>query len=243
MSYQGTGIYTLPEAARLINVQSRDLRRWLFGYEHTRKVAGDRVRAFSKPLWETQLAGEDFDDRVIGFRDLLEVHFVGEFRRQGVHLLVIRRCLEHAREILQTDYPFSSCRFRTDGKTIFAQALRDVASEEEGDMIDLRNQQFVIKDVIRPSLYAGIDYANDEQHPARWFPCGKRLPVVLDPQHQFGRPIVVGNNVPTDTLYASYLAEGGTSEAARRTSRIYDVPLKSVEAAVSFEESLKRPVH
>jgi uncharacterized protein (DUF433 family) len=58
---------------------------------------------------------------------------------------------------------------------------------------------------------------------------------VLDPEVQFGAPIVAEAGIPTDTLYASFLAEGRDQVAV---ARIFDVPAKLVAAAVQFEEKL-----
>lgn len=58
MDLIGTGIYPLHQAARLVGVEPRALRRWLQGY--WRKYKGERVR--SEPLWKTQLKDEDLSN-------------------------------------------------------------------------------------------------------------------------------------------------------------------------------------
>lgn len=240
--YQGTGIYSVPEASRLIAVPSRDIRRWLFGY-HYRKTPGDaESRVDIGPLWETQLSGEDFDDDVIDFQDLLELRFIREFMRNGVSLRVVRRCLETARVLYGVSHPMSLPKFMTDGRTIYAEAV----SEEHmaASMVDLKNKQTVFKDIIRQSLYTGIIYDGDRA--TKWYPerAGRRAsPIVIDPQRQFGSPIVEETGTPTNVLYASYLAEGGDHHAQAITARLYEMPAKYVEAAVRFEESLKRTTH
>jgi hypothetical protein len=56
--YHGTGIYSVPEASRLIAVPNRDIRRWHFGY-HYRKTPGDAdSRVDIAPLWATRLVDE-----------------------------------------------------------------------------------------------------------------------------------------------------------------------------------------
>jgi len=240
MMYQGTGIYTLPEAARLIRVPAQKMHRWLYGYTHARKARGETSRGHSEPLWTPQLSKEDFDSEVIGFRDLLEVRFVAAFVDHGVPLVVIRRCLETARELLDVhDYPMSTGAFKTDGKTIFAEAVE--RSRSERTLLDLKSRQFVFKDIISPSLWAGIQY--DGNQAVKWFPDGPRSPIVLDPARQFGSPIIDASGVPTSVLYASYRAEGADTQAVSRTARVYDVPVKVVDAAVRFEENLKRAAH
>lgn len=240
--YNGTGIYSVPEASRIISVPARDIRRWLFGYHYRKKPGDADSRVEMPPLWRPQLADEHFDDDVIGFRDLLELRFIREFMKHGVSVKVVRRCLESARDMYGVSHPMSHPKFMTDGRTIYAEAL----SEEHmaASMVDLKSRQTVFKDIIRPSLNAGIVY--DGNRATKWYPdkVGRRSsPIVIDPTRQFGAPIVEETGTPTSVLYASYLAEGADQRAQMVTARVYELPAKFVEAAVRFEESLKRTVH
>ncbi|QKH35079.1 DUF433 domain-containing protein [Achromobacter pestifer] len=232
----GTGMYSLREATRLVQAQSRDLNRWLFGY-HYQKGRGEKaVRAFSAPLWKTQVDLATYDEPVIGFRDLLEARFVQAFIAHGVPLAVIRRYLENAQAIYGVEYPFTTLQFKTDGKTIFGDAIKQV--ESEGAMVGLRSRQGVFKDIIHPSLYAGIEYSGSQA--TRWYPASRRDRVVLDPSRQFGSPIIEDTGMPTDALCASFLAEGASDRALHITSEAYNVAPRYVRSAVKFEESLRR---
>ena len=237
--YNGTGIYTLSEAARLINVPARKIHRWLYGYSYPKKSGESMVQAFSAPLWSPQLSKDEYDAEVIGFNDLLEVRFVSAFVEHGVSLVVVRRCMETARALFGVDYPMTSGSFKTDGKTIFADAI--AKSVKEGALLDLKSRQLAFKDIINPSLYAGIEY--DGRRASKWYPQGRRQHIVLDPSRQFGSPIVDETGVPTEVFYASYLAEGATPQAVKQTARVYEAPVKLVEAAIRFEQGLKRTVH
>jgi uncharacterized protein (DUF433 family) len=237
--YNGTGIYTLPEAARLINVPARKIHRWLYGYHYSKKSGEAVTQAFSSPLWLPQLSKDDYEAEVIGFNDLLEVRFVSAFVAHGLPLVVVRRCLETARAIFGVDYPMTSGSFKTDGKTIFAEAIEQ--SVKEGALLDLKSRQLAFRDVISPSLYAGIEY--DGKRATKWYPQGRSQHVVLDPSRQFGSPIIDDAGIPTDVLFASFLAEGASAQAVVQTSRVYDVPSRLVKAAIRFEQSLKRTVH
>lgn len=237
MAELGLGVYTLPEAARLIHSEPREIRRWLRGYRYTSKSAdGGRVAHYSGPLWESQYANDpDMGGRAIGFLDLLELRIVRSFVKTGVPLLVVRRCLQHARELFQSSHPFTEQRFRTDGRTIYLQALHEGGDKE---FLDLKSFQYAFKDVVKPSLYAGIEYEGDRAR--RWFPAArsKKL-IVIDPGVQFGKPVLSKSAVPTRALYATYQAEGGDREALSMVSRIFEVPANEVQAAVHFEETLQ----
>lgn len=227
----GTGMYPLSRAARLVGADLRNVRRWLKGYSWKyrdgRKVSG--------PLWSLQYAGdEEFgDEQVLGFHDLLELRTVARFIEQGVSLQVIRATIDVARETLG-DYPLHSRRFVTDGKKIFLEAV--VRADEDPKLLDVRKQQFAMCAVIRPSLLEGIEYgAGANANALRWFPMPKKHLVVLDPQVQFGEPIVSEGGVPTDTLAAAFKAEG---ENVERVARLYRVKPQEVKAAVAFEQLL-----
>lgn len=224
MDLVGVGLYSFPEAAKLTGIESSSLRRWLRGYGRTKKGSGAAYDI--EALWTSPLQDEDFD--AISFADLLEVRFVNAFRKYGVSLQTIRTAARHAREMFGTNYPFTNRRFRTDGRGIFAEALRETG---ETEMMDLGKKQYVFDKVVRPSLYSGIEFGEDELA-TRWFPVPQSKAVVLDPQIAFGKPIVTEVGVRTDILYDAYLAEDDKHVVAR----LYEVPLSAVEHAIRFEQ-------
>ena len=180
-------MYTLAAAARLIHADRGAVKRWLFGYDYTRQHSDGRRQHHSDPLWTPQHSNAALGEKVIGFRDLLELRIVKEFVQHGVSMLVVRRCLEFAKaEFGMADYPFTSQRFCTDGRTIFREVLRD---GQEPEILDLRSRQYVIREIIKPSLYSGIEY--DGEMARRWYPEGRdRKTIVVDPAMQFGKPVL-----------------------------------------------------
>lgn len=187
----------------------------------------------SGPLWTLQFASDEElgDEQVLDFRDLLELRTVARFIEQGVSLRVIRATIDVARETLG-DYPLHSRRFVTDGKKIFLEAIERAG--EDPKLLDVRKQQFAMDAVIRPSLLEGVEYGAGD-NALRWFPVRKKRMVVLDPQVQFGEPIVTEGGVPTDTLAAAFKAEGKNID---RVARLYRVKPQEVKAAVAFEQQL-----
>lgn len=225
----GTGLYPLRQAARLVGEEARTVRRWLQGYSW--KSVDGRTR--SAPLWHLQYEDDEElgPESVLGFRDLLELRTVARFIEQGVSLRVIRATIDAAREYLG-DYPLHSRRFRTDGKRIFLDAVERVG--EAAHLLDVRRRQLVFDSIIRPSLFEGIEY-DDAGQALRWFPVARQRRIVLDPQVQFGEPVLAQSAVPTDTLHAAYLAE---SQDRARVARLFGVTPRDVSAAVEFEQRL-----
>ena len=222
-SLLGIGLYTITEASRLTGIPPARLRRWLRGYTYR---AGE-VPATSEPVWRRQVP--EIDGTLgLGFLDLIEARFVDAFRKASVPWPVIRRCAEHARKLIGSDHPFSSQRFRTDGRTIFAEVV-DQAGERQ--LLDLAKSQLAFGRVIGPSLYAGIEFSARDT-PGRWWPLGQKMPVVIDPARSFGQPIVNDGGIPTSTLVAAVDAEGSVAQVAR----LFRVKPRSVRAALRFEQ-------
>jgi uncharacterized protein (DUF433 family) len=216
MELTGIGLYTLQEAERLTGADAREVSRWLFGYSFKDGA--------SAPLWTTQLAA--LDEKIIGFRDLLELRIVKAFRNHNVPLRAIRAAIENAKAIFGTEYPFTANRFLTDGKTIFYEAL----SEGEIELTDLVRRQLVFEHIIRPELYAGIEFAADGRA-KRWFPLKRSNVVVLDPEISFGKPVLAEYGVRTDLIVETYKVERSKKMAAS----LYGIPVSAVDAAIRYE--------
>jgi uncharacterized protein (DUF433 family) len=232
--YTGTGIYTLAEAAQLARAPVARINRWLYGYRYSSVHNDVAQHHHSDPLWEPQYSPAYLGEKVIGFQDLLELRVVNEFISNGVPLIVVRRCLEAAKALFSNPHPLTASRFATDGKTIFADIVRD---GQEPEMVDLRGKQIVFRDIIKPSLYAGIEYQGEFAR--RWFPNGTKNQVVIDPEQQFGKPLLTDIGISTEAIYANYKAEGEDKAATSMVARIFDINIRKVEAAIKFETDLR----
>lgn len=217
----GVGLYTAAEAALYTGISVKDIRRWMFGYSaHGVNHAG---------LWTPELSA--IDDNLLGFHDLLEIRFVHAFRQHGVSLQAIRSASIQAREMFDQRYPFTCKRFQTDGRDIFATVLDETGDEA---LLDLVKRQWAFKQVIKPSLYEGIDYTG-EGSAQRWFPLKRSKAVVLDPARNFGKPVLTSVGIDTSAIYQSYQAEG---QDAKRVAMIFEIPTAAVDAAVAFEHRI-----
>lgn len=226
MKLIGVGLYTFQEAAKLIDASAQELRRWLNGGLYNAQDSEGRVS--NEPLWQTELLESEIQG--ISFHDLLEVRFVKAFRKHGVSLQTIRLASRNARELFDHPYPFTCKRFRTDGRSIFADAL---AESGETELLDMGKRQYAFSKIIESSLYHGIEFGNDELA-SRWYPMPRSKVVVLDPTIAFGKPIVANEGIRTSILYDAFQVE----QSKPYVAKIYDVPIAAVEAAIRFEERL-----
>lgn len=219
----GVGLYSLADASKLLRTPSRTLRRWMDGYNY--KVEGE-VRAVP-PLWTPDIPKFD-EDVELSFRDLIELRFVQAFVSNGIGLQAVRNCLEYARQCIHSDRPFSSGRFRTDGRTIFLESLQ-IADEPK--LLDLKKKQYVFKQIVEQS-FKDLDLVGDTV--ARWRPYRGKDSIVVDPTRSFGQPIAEAVGVPTVVLADAVKAEGSQAVVAA----MYEVEKSVVQDAVRFQAEL-----
>ncbi|HEY1397291.1 DUF433 domain-containing protein [Roseateles sp.] len=228
-SLVGTGLYSTYEAARLLRLDLRSVRRWLKGSSRKTKNG----LSITPPLWSLQYSDdEEIGDRhVLGFKDLMELRVVARLVEQGVALQTVRAAIQLAREQMGP-YPLQSRRFLSDGKRIFMDIVG--IDGQPSRLLDVQARQLVLDSVIRPSLFDGVEFDTDGNS-RRWFPVPNERVVVLDPARCFGEPILTRINVSTETLFLSHRAEGGNTDFV---SRIWRVTPNEVMAAVAYEERL-----
>jgi len=219
----GVGLYTAADARTLTGVPLARIRRWLRGYAH----GTGEDKTWTPPLWRPQLP-ELGGTLHIGFRDLIELRTVDAFRRAGLSLQQLRRAYEAAQQIVGEERPFSSARFRTDGKKLYLQVVR---VSGEPDLIDLLTRQHNFNTVVEPTL-KHLEY--NEMEAVRWWPAAGRGLVVIDPKRAFGRPIVASTGVSTDAVADAYSLEQSYS----RVAADFGMSEKEVRAAVGFERAL-----
>lgn len=214
----GQGIYTPRQAARLVGTTPQEVLRWTRG-------SGPH-----DPLWVAYYHNID-DSTELSFADLIELRVVKAFRRASVSLQAIRFAIKFAQDRYGVDRPLVNLEFQTDGSEILMKAL-----EQDGEYVSLarkRAGQKVFAKIIEQSLQ---DLEYDDGTAARWRPA-KHKDVVLDPQRQFGQPIIERFGISTELL----LRELQDCQDESYLALIYDIPERAVKAAVRYEASLQEP--
>ena len=220
----GIGLYTLADAAHLLKTPRRNLRRWMLGYDYTR----DGTTRHVQPLWKSDIQFEDSEVE-LSFRDLIELRFVKAFTEKGIGLKAIRHCLDFAQECIQSDRPFLSGKFRTDGKTIFLESLE---KSNDPKLLDLRNKQFVFKTVVEQTFR---DLDLEDNIVSQWRPFRGKQSIVIDPMRSFGQPVASDSGVPTIALAEAVEVEG----SAKQVAALFEVDLKVVRDAVKYHQELQ----
>lgn len=221
-NYTGVGIYSIADAARLTGLSARKIRRWVLGYAHGPR--GDRRR--SKAIWKLELPAID-GQIALTFRDLMELRFVAAFLDQGVSWTKLRKGHARACDLAGTQHPFCTNKFKTDGHQIFADML---SVADERSLVEVTSRQHYFERFLRP-LLKDLEFEGDAL--VRWWPRGRKRSVVLDPERNFGRPIVQTQGVSTYVLAQAFEA----NESIAEVCRWYDVSAKELRDALVYENS------
>ena len=216
------GLYTIPEAARLVGASQRALRTWVEGHSDKQK-----------PVIQNEI-GRIGRTVAVSFKNLMELRFIALFRDADVSLREIRSIMQEARETLRHPHPFATqIVFRTDGRKILAEIAKKNGVK---DLYDLRSRNFEMPVIVMDSLKEDVIF-DPEGEAVSWKPRPKIAPnVIVHPRLSFGRPIMRDSRIPTEALAVAFEAEGSVDAVAE----IYDISEAQVREAVKFERDLSR---
>ena len=170
-SYFNRGLYTAPEAGRILGKSPSWIYRLIRGYAFTGRTG---VQSRSPQLFTPEV-GEVDGVFTVTFLDLIELLFVRDFLKAGVSLFFIRKAAHVAADLFgEHEHPFCVKKFQTDGKRIFARAASDVGDDK---MLDLVGRQHVFARVVEPYMKQ-LEYSATGNL-LKWFPLGNKRHVVL----------------------------------------------------------------
>jgi len=136
----------------------------------------------------------------VSFLELAEVVIVSEFRRRRIKLERVRRAHQFARETSHLEYPFARLSLRTDGVYI----IQEFQEREPGDrLLELSEGQWMLPGHVAEKLDT-FDFLDDLAE--RWFPLGRHISIVIDPQFGAGLPTVPGRRLPILAVYKRWKA-------------------------------------
>jgi len=216
----GKGAYTVSDARRLTGVPESRIRRWLMG--RSRLYRGDVVH--DAPLWTPVLPLIE-DGLYLTFRDLIELRMVDRFRQQKISMPYLRKLVAAARELAGDTHPFSTSRFRTDGRRFYLEML---SKTREPRLMEVLSGQHVFHSIISVGL-KDIDF--DAGVASAWRPEAGQGEVVIDPARAFGKPILRRSGVPTSVVRNQ--AEAGRT--AQQIANDFEIDGRAVRAALAFE--------
>jgi uncharacterized protein (DUF433 family) len=223
MNLLSSGIYSIPQAAKLLDVSRQTLRFWVSGRRNMR----------SEPIIKSEL--EPIEHLIaITFVNLMEVRFINAFSKYGVSVRSIRHMAEEARRVLRHPHPFATeTMFRTDGRKIF---IETVEKTRDPKLYDLKGKNWGLYQILSDALKKDVIYGPSGVA-KEWYPRKDTAPsILINPKVAFGQPALEESGVPAEAFYEAYRAEGEDFDSV---ARWFDVPLKQVKEAVSFYVELQ----
>jgi uncharacterized protein (DUF433 family) len=208
-------LYSFSETDRLAGAVRGTTRRWIEGYGYQRR--GYRVL---RPPVTPGTGGES----AASFLDLVEVVAISGLRRLKFSLHEIRAIVANCQEILAIERPLATLRFKTGGQQIFVAKANHLLE------VGRHKRQTAWNEILAPFL-DDLDYAGDWVE--RWWPLGRDIPVVIDPEFGFGLPVIAGSGVRTEIIYERVRA-GDLPEVIAGD---FNVSPLEVHRAIQFEAS------
>lgn len=220
----GLGVYTLPDAAMILGLDRRSLYRWVAGYL-SRQPKGLEIRR--KPAGTIGAWGIG-RDRGFNFNTLIELYTVAKLRERGVSMKVVRNARRELAARFEVTYPFALRGILTEGKKIWYQ----LDNPDSESILKLDNTGRMEFEKIIENFVKRIEFAEGTQLAERFWPDGRNSHVVVDPRRGFGRPIIDGTSITTETI--SGLIEAG--ERMDDLSALYDLEEEEIQDAHKFEQ-------
>jgi uncharacterized protein (DUF433 family) len=221
--YLGVGLYTIGDAARILDDSKSRVRGWLRGYKATTTGGLRQYRSYiNRDLPEFE------EQSVLTFADLIELKFIQMFRDKGVSPKTIIRVYDLLSERYKTNHPFTVRRIQTDGKN-----LLDLLGESKSGPIyeDVMRAQTVLGRIAQP-FFLKLKYHRDIA--SEYWPIGVERRVVIAPEYAFGSPVESKSAVPTLVLYKGHEA----GEPVEALADWYDVEPEGVSDAIAYERRL-----
>ena len=204
----GKGIYSIPDAAAILDMPVSKVRRWVKKYWELE---------FLQDVDQSYTWGES-REKAFHFLTLIEIIAVDSFREIGVSFPKIKLAHSKLSDMLDTKYPFAHAELMTDGKSIFYKLLESSFLEVD------EKQQLSVTDLVAPYCKK-IDFQDKTQLAERFWPLGKDHQIVVDPHHSFGQPVIKGTNITVDAII-NMLKAGESSEFI---ANVYELNQNEVE--------------
>jgi uncharacterized protein (DUF433 family) len=183
-----TPLYTVADAARIVDVPSSTLSTWVKGYVNQ---FDDRPPARGEAV-VTYISVAGHRQPSVPFVGLAEALVLAAVRKSGVPIQRIRPALSQLQTELGVEHALASRMLFTEGAELLFDFGEKRSDTDEGrlvqDLVVVRDGQRVFVDVIREYLEL-LRYGSDGYPELIRVPAFERAEVVVDPRRAFGAPI------------------------------------------------------
>jgi len=212
--------YRITEVAQYLRVPKATVRAWALGQGRFRPVLGLEPQP-GVPL--------------LSFVNLVEVHVLDALRREhDIPLQKTRAVLRLLGRLFPgSPHPLADRDLLTEGGEVFVEDVgRLVSASHEGQMAIRELLEAHLRRVDRdPMGRASRLYPFTRKRGDRRSLAGEPKAVMIDPEVQFGRPVLTGTGIPTLVIADRYKA----GESIHELARDYDRPPEEIEEAIRCE--------
>jgi uncharacterized protein (DUF433 family) len=216
--------YRISEVSHYLRIPKATVRAWAVGQGRFKPVLGV-MRQDDLPL--------------LSFLNLVEVHVLDALRTEhGIPLQKTREALRILSRLFPgVPHPLADCDLLTESGEVFVQHLGQLVSASRGGQIALRGLlEAHLRRVDRdPTGRASRLYPFTRKREGTAALRAEPRRVVIDPEVQFGRPVIAGTGIPTQVIADRYKAGESIAELARD----YDRSQEEIEEAIRCELPLQ----
>ena len=213
----GNGIYTLPDMAKILYLDYHKVSRLLNEY-WDKRFANDIGRKYSWSIGSS---------KAVSFHTLIEFYIFYQFKSAGVSTQKILKAHQELASMYGTSFPFANAKILD---AIHCVGKKIVFEIHEDEIIDLDSTKQLnlkfIKNFVNKLDFDKNDIAE------RLYPLGKKNAVIIDPEHQFGQPTIIGTNLFPETIYNLYR----NKETKQFISASYGISIKQITDAIAYCE-------
>ena len=223
-------VYQVNEAARLLGIPDKTLRRWLDGDRRFERVI--------EPLIRAQRTGETD----VTWGEFVEAGFLCVCRNKRLPIERLRPLIVALREELQTPYPLAQARpLYSDGRQLLWRRQKTLGIDRELFLVVEGPSEDMYQLVLAPvakQFFERVKFEPPDAEggvAAKWFPWQEHRRIVLDPRVSFGLPHI--NGIRTEVI-AELRTAGEPVSALEAMFGDYGITQQDIEEAIRFETSL-----
>lgn len=210
----GSGIYTVAEIAKILNLPYSRINTWINRY-WDKQFSEELNNSY---LWKVEKS------KAVDFCTLVELYILVLLGEAGVQTGDIIKARIELSKIYKTPFPFAQKKIiesvKTDGKRIFF-VTKDGTVSLDG------KKQFQI-DFVKV-FFKNLEFDNDLLAD-KLYPLGRNKKIIVDPSRQFGHPVVGNTNIYPETIYNLHKA----GEPTKFIAHIYEIGEQEVLDAIEF---------
>lgn len=207
----GNGIYTAADASRILKIPYRKAKYWFHDYARSKFISADGtyVTEFRHLI-------------TLNFLALIEMYTFYTLKEKGISTSKILEAHRVMCNYMQTPYPFAKEDLYINNKKLLFGKIDDQLITAD------KHLQTVIINILKPFI-SKVEFG-DDRLARKFYPLGKKRAVVVNPNNQFGQPVIEGTNILTQTVKS--LSLGG--ESHRSIAKLFDIKVKQVKDAIEF---------